>query len=578
MPPDLLIDALSHRGPDGTGSYVNAQGTVALGHNRLSIIDLSELGNQPMYTEAGDVMVLNGEIYNYQALKKELICKGHGFNSQSDSEVLLKSFVEWGIACLDKIKGMYALALWSARDEKLHLVRDPMGIKPLYYWQDPSGKAVVFASELRAFLGLKSFKASINRNSLNQYLEFGYTFHPSETMFSQVNKVPPGHRLEIKNGVVSKIRQFYFPPRLNNQLLSEGDFEVKLYETLTDVVHQHLIADVSVGLLLSGGLDSSVVASIAAKKEQIHTFSMGFAGSGVDERPHARKVSDFIGSQHQEFLIEPNEILQDLESVMGHYDDIFADWGMISTRILYKKCKEAGMKVVVVGEGADELFGGYDLFRHGLDAASFKPMEWKLFQLYRNYAGRRYGNQYFKFRSRMKQYLKMNQGDLFSAIRLFESRDQLPNNYVMKVDKASMSVSMEARTPFLDSRIADLAYQIPKELLLDQGDEKKILRSMARRFQLLPEEILTRKKFGAGIASNWMEDSDEFRSYAKDIILCEESWVDQLGLRDAMEGYFHRRQTGYQFPRAISIFRNLSWRLLILNLWSRSLNISLKDG
>jgi len=439
-----LISSLRHRGPDAEGDYHDLNSGVFLGHNRLSIIDLSELGNQPMIDGDGNVLVVNGEIYNYRSLRKQLVSKGHKFNSQSDSEVLLKSFQEWGIRCTEKIAGMYAFAIWNDGNQTLHLARDPMGIKPLYYWLIPGNKGIVFASELKAFIGLSQFSPQINRRSLRQFFEFGYTFDDTQTVFENVFKVPPGHRLEIQKGRIISSVQFYSPPVKTTTHKSDSETEENLYHTLSDVIKEHLVADVPVGLLLSGGLDSSLIAAIASKHEKIHTFSMGFAESNIDERPYARLVSRHIGSEHQELLIQPSEIISGIESIAGHYDDLFADWGMISTRLLYKKCKERGIKVVLVGEGSDEIFAGYNVFKDGLRHKNRIALEWCLFQQYRDYAGRRYGWEYFNFRSMMKKYLSLCNDDLFSAVRMFQSRNQLPNNFVMKVDKASMSLGIEA--------------------------------------------------------------------------------------------------------------------------------------
>ena len=562
-----------HRGPDSIGAFHSENGQVYLGHNRLSIIDLTDAGNQPMYSEAGDVMILNGEIYNYRDLKAELTAKGYTFRSSSDTEVAVKAFEHWGIEFTNKLKGMYAIAIWSPKTQTLHLLRDPLGIKPLYYWLLPNKQGLVFASELRAFQSLSEFKTSIDKNSLSEYLEFGYTFSEDSTIFNDVHKLQPGCRIEAKDHQVSPQIRFYSPDLHPPKELGISDLENELYQTLSDVIQEHLVADVPVGLLLSGGLDSSLIAAIASKHEKIHTFTMGFDDSLVDERPFARLVSEHIGSTHKEFLINSSEIMSDLESVTAHYDDIFADWGMVSTRLLYQKCKQQGVKVVLVGEGSDELFGGYNVFKQSLNESK-TPLIWKLFQLYRSYAGRRYGSNFGKFRSIMNGYLTQCNGDLFNAIRLFESRNQVPNNYAMKVDKASMSISVEARAPFLDSRIADLAYRISRDQLINRNDEKLILKSLAKRYQLLPDEILDRRKFGAGIAFNWIEDSPSFRAYARDIILAENSWVDELNLRDAMQRFFDNGQQGYGFPHSISVFRNLAWRLLILSLWGSSLGIS----
>jgi asparagine synthase (glutamine-hydrolysing) len=302
---------------------------------------------------------------------------------------------------------------------------------------------------------------------------------------------------------------------------------------------------------------------------------MGFAQSNLDEREHARRVARHIGSEHEEILISPPEVSEGLESAIACFDDLFADWGTISTRLLYGKCRERGIKVVLVGEGADELFGGYDVFR---SSGSGAPADWWLFQLYRRYCGRRYGRYFGAFRALMRDYLNSVDGDRFDAVRLFETRNQLPNNYVMKVDKASMSVSVEARVPYLDQRVADIAYRIPKNLLLADGIEKSLLRRVARRFQLLPEETLARPKLGGSMAVSWLDEQPAFRVFARDIILARGGWTEALGLRSAMEEYFINNRAGYAFPRAVSIFRNLAWRLLILEMWSSAYRVAPDAG
>ena len=571
-----MVSALHHRGPDDSGIYYDQKKGIALGHNRLSIIDLSDNGHQPMINKkTGDILIFNGEIYNFKILRKELEGLGHDFFSQTDTEVLLYAFKEWGIECLSRIKGMFAFGFWSQDSHTLHLVRDPMGIKPLYFWQLPHNEGVVFASEVKAFLQLPGFKKDINRNSIEQFIEFGYTFNQSDTIFQNIQKLPPGHHLEIKQGKIGvPVRYFY--PNLQTEPVSSGKvLENRLYENLVQVVKEQLVADVPVGLLLSGGLDSGIIAAIASRLTQIKTFSFGFAGSSVDERPYARIVSEYIGSDHEEILINTDEFMEDLEQNIRHFDDLFADWGTVSTHLIYKRCRERGVKVVIVGEGADELFAGYHgRFYPSLDINKAWSLDWRLFKLYRVYVGRRYGSQFWNYRKRMKEYMKLTKGDMFGAIRLFESRDQLPNNYIMKVDKASMAASVEARVPFLDSRIAEIAYQIHGDLLIDNKAVKILLSSMAKRFDLLPEKIIQRPKYGAGIAMSWMETSETFRSYARQIILAQDGWTDVLGLRKAMTEYFVHNKQGFPFPSAISIFRTLAWRLLILNLWSRFYKLS----
>jgi asparagine synthase (glutamine-hydrolysing) len=564
-----MANRIAHRGPDDRGYYFDRERGIAFAHNRLSIIDLSPAGHQPMASEDGRfVLTYNGELYNFQQLKEELETLGHTFHSRSDTEVVLRSFIQWGPASVERFCGMFAFAIWSSDSSKLFLARDPLGMKPLYYTALAGDQGFVFASEIKAFLALPDFKVRINRDALEQFLEFGYTFDDYATSLEGVFKLPPGHSMNVVNGSPLAPKPFFVPPVPEvNDRRAHKDRETELYNTLSEVVAQHLIADVPVGLLLSGGLDSSVTAALAVRHTRITTISMGFSDSDIDERPYARSVANHIGSDHREITIHPHEISDGLEEIAWYFDDLFADWGTVSTRLMYKKCRELGIKVVLVGEGADELFGGYPIFDTALHAQG--SMTWKLFKLYRHYAGRRYGRHFSKFAAIMRRYLGEVNGDLFNAVRLFESRNQLPSNYVMKVDKASMSVSVEARAPFLDRRVAELAYRTPVHCLLKSGTNKFLLRSMAERYRLLPSEIIRRPKVGASIAASWMDESENFRDYARQVILDRNGWVDELGLRGAMTDYFSGKRAGYAFPRAISIFSNLAWRLLLLNLWSR---------
>lgn len=564
----MMSDALAHRGPDDSGVYIDSDGGIALAHTRLSIIDLSSAGHQPMLSsDSNHVIVYNGELYNFHELRKKLEKMACQFYSNSDTEVVLKAFEVWGASCLNRFCGMFALAIWNTLTGKLFLARDPMGIKPLYYTSFAGGNCFAFASEIKAFLKIPGFKAEISMSAVKQFLEFGYSFDKT-TILKGVYKLAPGTMMEIENGVANIPESYFVPPSSDPQkITSLQEGEKKLYSSLSEVVSQHLIADVPVGLLLSGGIDSSIIAALAAREKQITTISMGFADSKVDERYFARLVSRHVHSDHYEVTIYPSQIMNNLEDTVWYFDDLFADWGMLSTRLLYRQIRTQGIKVVLVGEGADEIFGGYSIFQEALRVRG--PMLWKLFLLYRQYAGKRYGFLFPQFCTIMKRYLKAENNDLFLAIRLFESRRQLPNNYVMKVDKASMSVGVEARTPFLDRRIAEIAYRMPTDQLIQAHKNKYPLRAMAQKYKLLPNTILNRPKYGASIAASWMDDSLQFRNYARHVILKCNGWVDKLGLRSAMTAYFDGKRNGFPFPYAVSIFRNLAWRLLLLNLWSK---------
>lgn len=590
---DQLARSLQHRGPDDAGVFLDDAAGLALVHRRLSILDLSDAGHQPMvHPQSGDVLIYNGEIYNHRVLREELRRLGCEFSSHCDTEVLLHALDHWGLDALQRVHGMYAFAWWQTGSATLHLVRDPMGIKPLYYWPDPVRGGVVFASEAKALPGFPGFKSCIDEQSLQQYLEFGYTFDRDRTMFAGLRKLPPGSRLEIAatrdtrqndTTTIGTIVKAYTPDlkaRSGSDYLAVQD---ELHETLDEVVAEHLIADVPVALLLSGGLDSSLLAAYASRHTKLHTLTFSFSGSTVDEREDARTVSRFLGTEHEEVVVSAEDFLNGLDQSVPCFDDLFADWGVYSTQLLYKQCAQRGIKAVIVGEGADELFGGYDAtFSLAAGHTPAAPasrirnalLDVQLFKLYRRYAGRRYGRLFGKFRTQMRSFLTATHGDLFAAIRLFESTCQLPNNYVMKVDKASMAASVEARVPFLDTRVSAIAYALPETMLVDAQRNKRILRDIASRHTLLPEATIRRRKFGASIAANWMDDDRAFRAHAATVILDPNGWTDRLGLRKAMTAYFRNGKSGFRFPHGISIFSNLAWRLMLLNLWARHYDLT----
>ena len=558
-----MTDLIAHRGPDDSGEHWDAASGIAIAHRRLSIIDLGQTSHQPMLdAERGLVLAYNGELYNFGDLRRELQARGHSFRSQGDTEVVLRSYIEWGTACFERFAGMFALALWDAPHATLHLARDAMGIKPLYYVSRPEG--VAFASEIKAFRALPGFRPQIDPEALTQYLEFGYVFETKRTMLHGVCKLDPGHRLEIREGRVVLDQAWFRPPISDTADRREEDERVQeLGELMSRVVGEHLVADVPLGLLLSGGLDSSLVAALAARQGPLLTISMGFEASGVDERANAREVSEFIGARHLDVLIGADEVKREAMTGAWVFDDLFADWGAITTRLLYRRCCEHGVKVVLVGEGADELFGGYDIFQ-----APARLGLWQQFKLYQKYTSRRHGGLFGPFRKAMNDYLAESKGNAFDAVRLFESRRQLPNQYVMKVDKASMAESVEARAPYLDRRVAQLAYRTPREWLLRNGENKYLLRALARRNKLLPALASGRAKFGAPLPAGWMDDDHEFRRFARERIL-DGAWSEQLRVKGAMSSYFDQGLTGYAFPRSLSLFRNVAWRVLLLELWAK---------
>lgn len=557
--------AIAHRGPDDEGELCDAAAGVGLGFQRLAILDLTKASAQPMVDAAsGLTMIFNGELYNFQALRRELVSEGVAFTTRGDVEVMLRAFVAWGEAAFARFCGMFAVAYFEPAARTLWLARDAMGMKPLYLTALPHGVGTAFASEVKAFLTLPGFEPRLRSEGLREFLEFGFVFDEHETILEGVEKLAPGEVVALRDGAVVRRFRHFTPPLPDLDERTEADRAEELQATLEQVVAEHLVADVPVGVLLSGGVDSSLVAALAARRGPVTTVSMGFSESTHDERPWAERVARHLGSRHLSVAIAPAEVAAEVTASAWVFDDLFADWGTITTRMLYRRCRELGLKVALVGEGADELFAGYPVF----EAADGPGGDWTWFQLYRRYASRRWGTLYPRFRAVLREIAAGVDGDVFETVRRFEVTRQLPNNYVMKVDKASMSVSLEARAPYLDRRIAEIALRTPREWLLREGRNKHLLRLVAERSGALPVEVARRPKVGGSIAASWLEEVPEFQGFARDTVLAADGFASRLGLRPAMERFFAGRG-GYPFPRQLSILGQLGWRLLLLELWSR---------
>lgn len=559
-----MARSLRHRGPDDEGIYLDLGAGLGLAHRRLSILDLTPASHQPLVDADSQVVVtFNGEIYNYSLLRRQLIDLGHVFHSSGDTEVLLRSYLQWGLPAFDRLAGMFAVAIWDPRQGQLHMARDAMGMKPLYLAPISGGYA--FASEIKAFLQLPGFQAGFDHQSLSQYLEFGYAIDPGRTILNGVLRLPPGGRLTLRGGRIVDEYQWYRPPTPVDGPASQNSVSSEdLYACLHQVVGEHLAADVPVGLMLSGGLDSSLIAALARQHGPLTTVSMGFVDSPLDEREPARMVATTIGSDHHELLITAAQVQTEIISGAWVFDDLFADWGTVSTRLIYRYCRDLGLKVVLVGEGADELFGGYDCFLNLPQRLGLRAQ----FQLYQGYVGRRYGRLFGSFHRAMQDFLDHCDGAATDAVRLFESRSQLPANYVMKVDKGSMAESVEARCPFLDRRVADFAYSRSLRPVGRPEDKKALLKAVARNHSQLPDQIIDRRKHGLPLPTNWMENDPSFKAFAADVLLARGNYVERLGFRKAMIAYFEQQRSGERWPLALSIYNSLAWKLLLLELWA----------
>src|SRR3989338_6635270 len=555
---EAMAGVLIHRGPDDSGFYEDE--LVSLGHRRLSIIDLSPQGRQPMANEDNTVwLVFNGEIYNFQDLRAELENKGHSFRSHTDSEVILHSYEEYGLDCVDNFRGMFAFALWDTKKRRLVICRDRIGKKPLYYWQN--GERLLFASEIKSLLCCREILREVNRDGFYSFLSFQYV--PGvETAVKNIFRVPPGNMLIAENGTV-KLREYWSIRKIVN---SGGDISPdkaieRMGHLLEESVSLRLVSDVPLGVLLSGGLDSSSITALISRSgvKSIKTFSAGF-GEESDEFKYARIVSGEFNAEHREFIVRPDNLSLMLKKIIWHMDEPIADGGAFATYMISEVVKEY-VKVILVGEGADELFAGYSW--HRLAGAGFALVPGAIknrayFYLNTFYRGKK--NQpdiYHGFEERFN--LKGVRRDFLSRMMFFELENLLPNCLLMKVDKMTMAHSLEARAPFLDHKLIEFAAALPAGFKIRGCTNKYILRKFMEK--KLPPEIVNRKKRGFLVPiTKWL--NGELKEYAEDILLRKDSFsACAIGL-ERIRPLFVPQRGLRELENKIRL-----WRLLVFELW-----------
>ncbi|MBU2637995.1 MAG: asparagine synthase (glutamine-hydrolyzing) [Nanoarchaeota archaeon] len=475
-----MCDAIVHRGPDQFGYYEDKG--ISLGHRRLSIIDLSDKAKQPMFNEDCSIaLVYNGEIYNFKTLRDSLEKKGHRFKSETDSEVIIHAYEEFGEDCVQMFNGMFAFALWDNNKKKLFMARDRAGIKPLYYWFD--GTRLMFASEIKAIIKNEEVIKAIDKSSLYHFLGRKVVFG-NKTFFEGINKLLPGHTLMFHKGAI-EIKPYYsFEFK---QSSDKYDFE----ETFGNVIKDMLVADVPIGVFLSGGLDSSLVTAFMAKHQaKVSTFTVGF-GLETDEFSYAKQVAEKFSTDHHELNISFSDMTKVLDKVIWHMDEPIADPAILPTYIMSSFARKKAT-VCLIGEGADELFAGYSKYR----LTKYLPKH-----LYFSVADVVFSNSKKKRllnkacfekapESYLKPYFKIK-NSLCSAMA-FDFREIMPNFQLMKVDKMTMANSLEARVPFLDNRIIRLGEEIKNKYKLHGKMGKWLLRETAKK--ALPPAFSTDKK------------------------------------------------------------------------------------
>lgn len=601
-----LCDTMAHRGPDDSGVYVDRN--VGLGARRLAVIDLSGRGHQPMSNSDRTVwIVFNGEIYNFQSLRQELERHGYSFRSQTDTEVVLHAYQQWGERCVERLVGMFAFAIWDARNSKLLAARDRLGVKPFFYTMQ--GSRLIFASEVHALFDmLKPSEDSIDMASLDYYLAFGYV-PPDRCIVRGVHKLPPAHSLTLKrDGLsISRYWQIEFRP---TQDISMAETLDELDLMLSQAVRRRLVSDVPLGCFLSGGIDSGLVTAMAAQasEQPLRTYTVGFPGAAPedDERRLARTVADRYGAQHTELTVEPADKAM-LPRMLWHYGEPFADVSMVPTYQISKAAREH-VTVALTGDGGDESFAGYQNVRLAHMAERFRrrvpsPMRRILTGLVdhglvadRVSAARRarlFMAQYVQSPVRKHYDLVNHWNSVWRALLYADGRDggfdlsaservvagvqetadglgdgelhlytdlqlRLPGDYLTKVDIASNIVSLEIRSPFLDHELVELAARTPLSVKLWRGRQKGLLRQLAKRY--LPEEVVRQPKRGFG-PPLWKWLAEDWAPLASDVV------GQSLSAR---RGLFRAEVVRQVVAEHLSGKRNHGtrlWSLICLEIW-----------
>jgi asparagine synthase (glutamine-hydrolysing) len=546
---ERMRDSMTHRGPDDAGLFLSADGRLGLGHRRLSILDLSPLGRQPMATPDGRYwIVFNGEIYNFRELRAELEPKGWEFRSQSDTEVLLALYAEHGPSMLHKLRGMFALAIWDARTRRLWLARDRIGIKPLYFTSQ--GGRFIFGSEIKAILAFPGLRRAVNLPGLHHYLSFLTTPAPL-TLFEGIRKLPAGHTLSVEpDGTVREEAWWDVFDGVRRVVADEEEICGRLIHLLRESIRYRMVSDVPFGVFLSGGIDSSTNVALMAElmARPVQTFSIGFQGEErYNEFVYARQVARRFGADHHEIQIGVRDLIDFLPSLIHHQDEPIADPVCVPVYFVAKLAKDHGVTVCQVGEGSDELFCGYPLWGWFLRVARWNRAFGLLPQPLRRLApallraaGRDAGYPYeclrrsaegeaifwsgaeafFEPQKQMllSPWVRRQLGAVTSHEivaqyrRRFQERTpnrddtswmgyvdlqlRLPELLLMRVDKMTMATAVEARVPFLDHEVVQFAMGLPQAVKV-RGGVKHILKTAVRG--LIPDEIIDRPKQGFGV-------------------------------------------------------------------------------
>ena len=607
-----MTDAIRHRGPDAEGQALSGAGTdssagVAMGHRRLSIIDVDGSA-QPMSNEDGTVsLIFNGEIYNYRELREGLT-SNHQFRTTGDTEVIIHLYEEYGLDFVEHLRGMFALAIWDSRRQRLVLARDRAGQKPLFFRHDDT--RFVFASELKSLLQIPDVPRELNRQAVMEFLTLQYVPAP-HSILQGFHRLPPAHFAVLERGEYREHR-YWIPPysEVQQDRTAIADWTEELRHEMTEAVRLRLRSDVPLGAFLSGGVDSTVICGLMQSQldQPVQTFSIGFPVKAFDERAYARQTAEMLQTNHREAVVAP-DAMEMLPQLIWHYDEPFGDSSAIPTTYLSRMTREH-VTVALTGDAGDELFCGYDRYRAVRIAGrmdliprpmrrlmsrmasvipadvrqrSFRRRVKRLLETLSQDPERRYLNWISIFnRDKLQELVSDDLWELaeqqdpaehiFDAYRLCPDRDfvtrttatdvqtYLPGDLLTKVDIASMSTSLECRSPMLDHKVMELAARMPLEVKQSMQQGKRVL--IETFSDLIPPDIQTRKKMGFGVPiDHWFRN--ELKDLLTDVLLSEKATGRGLLRRDVVERLIQEHTTGV-FDHAYRL-----WNLLCLELWQR---------
>ena len=596
--------AIEHRGPDDDGFFVHEN--VGLAMRRLAIIDLAS-GKQPIHNaDRTKWIVFNGEIYNYQELRQGLEERGHKFYTKSDTEAIIHLYDEYGVDCLQHLRGMFAIAIWDDTEKTLFLARDRIGKKPLLYSHQANGD-LIFGSEFKALLEHPSITREVDYEAIDSYMSYLCVPAP-QTAFKQIRKLEPGHWLKWKAGEI-EMRRYWLPDFSKKIKITEEEAIAETTRILRESTKMRMISEVPLGAFLSGGVDSSIVVALMAQESStpVKTFSIGFEEQDFSELKYAKRVAEHVGAEYNEFIVRPNA-LDVIPTLVDHYGEPYADSSAIPTYYVAKETRKH-VTVALNGDGGDESFAGYERYMameiaevykripkplrkafieapiNFLPTSEIKKTRLRDVQRFFTSANENVNARYFRWMSTFKPAVKPNiyssdfaakvsQQDtgalldqwfdrangsgILDASLLTDQMTYLPNDLLVKVDIATMANSLEARSPFLDHKLIEFAASLPESIKMNRFRPKSMLKKVAAR--LVPKEVVYRQKMGFGVpVGNWFRG--EMKDFVRGVLLSESSLKRGIFKPAAIERYVSEHTNG-KIDHAFQI-----WSFLMLELW-----------